>query len=224
MNSPNTEKMTNFNIKIVSDTVCPWCYVGKRRLDRAIELYRQTQPNDTFNISWAPFYLDPTSPAIGVPVKERTAQKFGASRVEMMMQHLAAVGREEDIEFSFNGRIGNTRDSHRLIQLGKTKGPEIESRVVAELFKSYFEGEGDITSHEMLLAAAEKAGLEPAETKDWLETGKGGAEVDREVQEAYAKNIHGVPNFTIQGAYQIDGAQDPQAFLAAFKKVKAADQ
>ncbi|KAI1503998.1 DSBA oxidoreductase [Biscogniauxia marginata] len=218
--------MTNFTIKIVSDTVCPWCYVGKKRLDRAIDLYRQVYPggkDDTFTISWAPFYLDPTSPRVGIPVKERMAQRFGPDRLQAIFERLTAIGGEEGINFGFAGRIGNTRDSHRLIQLGKTKGAEAENRVVLELFRSYFEGEGDITSHDTLVAAAEKAGLDPAEARDWLASGKGGAEVDAEVREANAKGIHGVPNFTIQGKHVVDGAQDAQVFMAEFARIKEAE-
>ncbi|CAJ2508976.1 Uu.00g140020.m01.CDS01 [Anthostomella pinea] len=215
--------MTNFNIKIISDTVCPWCYVGKKRLDRAIDLYRKVYPggrDDTFTITWAPFYLDPTSPKVGIPVLERMAQRFGTERLAALQQRLTLVGREEGIDFSFNGRIGNTRDSHRLIQLGKTKGSEVENRVVLELFRSYFEGDGDITSHATLVAAAEKAGLVGDEVRDWLETGKGGEEVDGEVEEAYALGIHGVPHFTIQGKRVVDGAQDAQILMAEFAKIK----
>ncbi|KAI0404679.1 DSBA-like thioredoxin domain-containing protein [Xylaria palmicola] len=219
--------MTNFNIKIVSDTVCPWCYVGKKRVDRAIELYRKTYPaasDDTFTVTWAPFYLDPTSPAVGVPVKERYAQKFGAERFEMIQQRLARVGQEEGINFAFSGRIGNTRDSHRLIQLGKTKGSDVENRVVTELFKSYFEGDGDITSHATLVAAGERAGLVTNEIREWLETGKGGDEVDKEVETAYADGVSGVPNITIQGTYNIGGAQEAEVFLNAFAKIKEANK
>ncbi|KAI0160208.1 DSBA-like thioredoxin domain-containing protein [Xylariaceae sp. FL1272] len=214
--------MTHFNIKIVSDTVCPWCYVGKKRLDRAIELYRKSSPaarDDTFTISWAPFYLDPTAPKVGVPLMERMAEKFGPGRLEMMQQRLLMIGKEEGINFAFSSRTGNTRDSHRLIQLAKTKGNDVENRVVTELFKSYFEGAGDITSTETLVTAAERAGLSTTEVKDWLSTGKGGPEVDKEVQEAYAKNIHGVPNFTIQG-HDVGGAQEPETFLEIFSQIK----
>ncbi|KAI8943910.1 DSBA-like thioredoxin domain-containing protein [Xylaria longipes] len=217
--------MTNFNIKIVSDTICPWCYVGKKRVDRAIELYRKTYPaghDDTFTVTWAPFYLDPTLPAVGVPNMERMAQKFGPERLEMIKQRLTAIGKEEGINFAFSGRVGNTRDSHRLIQLGKTKGNDVENRVVTELFKSYFEGDGDITSYATLIAAGEKAGLVTSEIKEWLETGKGGAEVDREVQEAYADGVSGVPNITIQGTHNIGGAQEAEVFMAAFAKIKEA--
>ncbi|XDG05174.1 hypothetical protein ABKA04_004789 [Annulohypoxylon sp. FPYF3050] len=197
--------------------------MGKKRVDKAIDLYRKVYPgakDDTFTITWAPFYLDPTSPKVGVPITERMVQRFGPERLAALQQRLTTIGREEGIDFSFRGKVGNTRDSHRVIQLGKTKGNEVENRVVLELFKSYFEGEGDITSHDTLIAAAEKAGLDKAEVKDWLDTGKGGKEVDEEVQEAVAKDIHGVPHFTVQGKYEVDGAQDAQAFLEAFSRVK----
>lgn len=147
-------------------------------------------------------------------------QRFGPQRLAALQQRLKSMGREEGINFGFSGKVGNTRDSHRLIQFGKTKGEEVENRVVLELFKSYFEGDGDITSHDTLIEAAVKAGLDKAEVKDWLDTDKGGNEVDKEVQEAYAKDIHGVPHFTIQGKYEVDGAQDTQAFLEAFANVK----
>ncbi|KAI1493784.1 DSBA-like thioredoxin domain-containing protein [Biscogniauxia mediterranea] len=218
--------MTNFMIKIVSDTVCPWCYVGKKRLDRAIDLYRKVYPggkDDTFTISWSAFYLDPTSPRVGIPVLERMAERFGTDRLQAIHQRLTAIGREEGIAFRFAGRIGNTRDSHRLIQLAKTKGHEVENRVVLELFQSYFEGDGDITSHDMLIAAGEKAGLPAAEVREWLASGRGGAEVDAEVLEANMMGIHGVPNFTIQGTHVVDGAQDSQVFMAEFAKIKEAE-
>ncbi|KAH9993465.1 DSBA oxidoreductase [Xylariaceae sp. FL0662B] len=215
--------MATINIKIISDTICPWCYVGKKRLDKAIELYKKVYPggkDDTFSITWAPFYLDPTLPKVGVPVNEHYLQKFGPERVQAIKQRLATVGAEQGINFRFEGKMGNTRDSHRLIRLGKTKGEDVQNRVVAELFKEYFEGTGDITSHDTMIAAAGRAGLDKDEAKDWLETDKGGKEVDAEVEQAYAKNIHGVPHFTIQGQYEVDGAQDAQAFLDAFAKAK----
>lgn len=151
-------------------------------------------------------------------------QKFGPERLEMIHQRLTAIGREEGINFTFAGRVGNTRDSHRLIQLGKTKGNDVENRVVTELFKSYFESDGDITSHAMLIAAGEKAGLVTSEIKEWLESGKGGAEVDKEVDEAYANGISGVPNITIQGTYKIEGAQEAEAFMGTFARIKEASK
>lgn len=133
------------------------------------------------------------------------------------------IGRQEGIDFSFENKIGNTRDAHRLIRLGKTKGNEVENRVVLELFKAYFEGDADITSHESLTKVAIDAGLDSGEVKDWLSTGKGGDLVDAEVQEAVDRGARGVPSFTIQDE-MLDGADDPQAFIDVFIKAKEKEQ
>lgn len=138
----------------------------------------------------------------------------------MILERLAAAGKDVGIDFKFGGKTGNTRDSHRLIQLGKTKGPDVQTRVVEELFKSYFENEEDITSRAVLQAAGVRAGLAEEEVRAWLESGKGGREVDREVREAQMKDISGVPHFTLQGKYEIGGAQDADAFVKVFERIK----
>ncbi|KAK3689614.1 DSBA-like thioredoxin domain-containing protein [Podospora appendiculata] len=216
--------MTNFNVKVVSDAICPWCYIGKKRLETAIRTYKKVVPggeNDTFTVTWHPFYLDPTLANVGVDRKVHLAKKFpNPQRLEMVFARLQSLGEAEGIDFSNGGKIGNTRDAHRLVQLAKTKGNETENKVIAELFKSHFEEGGDITSQDMLVTAAAKAGLDKAEAKSWLETGKGGDEVDLEVEQAYAKGISGVPNFTINGRYELGGAQEPETFLAEFMRAK----
>ncbi|KAL2145872.1 hypothetical protein VTI28DRAFT_5954 [Corynascus sepedonium] len=220
--------MTNFTIKIVSDNVCPWCYIGKKKLDRAIDLHRKVYPGagdrDTFTLSWSPFYLDETLPKHGIPFLDRFTQRLGPERVNHFKERLRSIGAQEGIQFSFAGKMGNTRDSHRLIQLGKTKGSEVENRVVAGLFHDYFEGTGDITSHETLLDVGIRAGIEPNEIRDWLESGKGGEAVDAQVRDAKAKGWSGVPRYIIQDKYEIDGAQEPQEFLEVFAKVKLEEE
>ncbi|OCL13237.1 thioredoxin-like protein [Glonium stellatum] len=214
--------MTNFEIKIVSDTVCPWCYVGKKRLERGITQYKAAHPDsdDTFSTTWYPFYLNPDAPKTGIDKNKYYIQRFGEARTQMMQERLAQLGKSDGIDFKFGGKTGNTRDSHRLIQLGKTKSPAVQTRVVEELFAAYFENEKDITSHDVLVDAGIKAGLDAAEVKEWLGSGKGGAEVDREVQEAYEQSISGVPNFTIQDQFEIGGAQEPAAFVQLFERIK----
>ena len=138
----------------------------------------------------------------------------------MIFDRLAAAGNAVGIRFDFGGKTGNTRDSHRLIQLGKTKGPHIQTRVVEELFTSYFEKNGDITSHDALREAGVKAGLPEQEIQDWLSSDNGGAEVDKEVMEAQMRAVSGVPNFVLQSKYEIGGAQDAEAFLKAFERIK----
>lgn len=211
--------MTNYKIDVVSDTVCPWCYVGKNRLDKAIEAHKQSNPSDTFTTTWYPFYLNPDAPR-SIDKQELYERKFGAERTRMMQGHLARLGKQVGIDFAFGGRTGNTRDSHRLIQLAKTKGEDMQTKVVEQLFNAYFECEEDITSMDVIVARGVKAGLDEKEVREWMDSGKGGPEVDKEVAEAQHKFITGVPNFTINGKYEVQGAEEPMAFLQIFGEVK----
>lgn len=147
--------------------------------------------------------------------------KFGEERAAMIFNRVAQAGAEVGIKFKFGGRTGNTRNSHRLVQLGKSKSPEVQTRVVEELFEAYFEREQDITSLEVLKDAGVKAGLDENEVMEWLESDRGGKQVDEEVMEARMERITGVPNYTVNGRYEVGGAQDPQVFLGLFEKIKA---
>lgn len=202
------------------------CYVGKNKLERGISAYKTANPssNDTFSVTWNPFYLNPDAPTIGIDKREYYHAKFGEQRTAMMFERMSSIGKGVGINFKFGGKTGNTRDSHRLIQLGKKKGPEVQTKLVEELFESYFEKEQDITSHQVLENAAVRAGLEREEVKAWLQSDNGGKEVDREVRDAQTKNISGVPNFTLQGMYEIGGAQDPENFVRIFEKIKAIEK
>jgi predicted DsbA family dithiol-disulfide isomerase len=133
----------------------------------------------------------------------------------MMFDRIRRIGVETGIKFSFGGKTGNTRDSHRIIQLGKDKGKQTE--VVEKLFAAYFENEQDITDYEVLVKAATDAGLEEKEAREWLNSDKGGQVVDRKVEEARRKGISGVPNFTINKSHTLGGAQDPKEFIEVFE-------
>jgi len=215
--------MTQFNIEIVSDTVCPWCYIGKKKLETAIAQYKERHPgsNDTFSTTWKPYYLNPDSPKTGMDKAILYKAKFGEERAAQIFNRVTQAGAEVGIKFKFGGRTGNTRNSHRLVQLGKSKSPEVQMRVVEELFEAYFEKEQDITSLEVLKTAGVSAGLDEEEVEEWLKTDKGGKQVDEEVMEARMERITGVPNYTINGRYEVGGAQDPQVFLSLFEKIKA---
>jgi predicted DsbA family dithiol-disulfide isomerase len=146
--------------------------------------------------------------------------KFGEERAAQIFNRVAQAGTEVGVNFKFGGRTGNTRNSHRLVQLGKSKSPEVQKRVVEELYEAYFEKEQDITSLEVLKTAGVNAGLDEKEVEEWLKTDKGGKQVDEEVMEARMERITGVPNFTVNGRYEVGGAQDPQVFLSLFEKIK----
>ncbi|KAB5542711.1 thioredoxin-like protein [Coniochaeta sp. 2T2.1] len=224
MNIVRRLKMANIKIDVISDPICPWCYMGKTRLEKAISTYKSTVPqgeNDTFTITWHPFYLDPTLGKVGIPAQIHLANKFGPERANMMNARLQAMGRTEGVAFASRGPIGHTRDAHRLLQLAKRKGWEVQNRLVGELYQSHFEEGMDITSLDGLTDAAAKAGIDRAEARRWLAEGRGGDEVDREVGEAYAKGVNGVPNFTVNGKYVLEGAQEPDTFVRTFVRAKA---
>ncbi|GAM36679.1 hypothetical protein TCE0_018r05957 [Talaromyces pinophilus] len=217
LRSTTARKMTNITIEIVSDPVCPWCYIGKKKLDKAIAVHQSLHPEDTFTISWIPFYVKPHSPEKGVPVLSNFQKQYGEAFANTMAERVRSVGAEVGINFKFAGKTGRTRDAHRLIQLGKTKSPQMQTRVVEELFAGYWGGETDITSLEDLARAGVRAGLDEGEVREWLESDLGGKEVDAE---AGAARVNGVPFYRV-GKYTVGGAQDPEAFLRMFRRFKA---
>ena len=142
-----------------------------------------------------------------------------------MTERLALIAKSVGIDFKSGGKTGATRNSHRLLELGKQKGADAQNRVVQELFTRYFEQEQDISDIRILREAGAKAGLgEESEIQAWLESDEGGKEVDNEVHEAQRKGVTGVPHFTIQGKYEISGAQDPEGFARIFEQIKAKDR
>ncbi len=159
-------------------------------------------------------------PLIGTDKATLYRAKFGEDRAAMIFDRVTQAGAEVGIKFSFGGKTGNTRNSHRLVQLGKAKSPEVQTRVIEELFQAYFEKEQDITSLEVLKTAGVNAGLDENEVIEWLKSDNGGKQVDEEVMEARMERITGVPNYTVNGRYEVGGAQDPQVFLTLFEKIK----
>ena len=137
----------------------------------------------------------------------------------MMFERLRGIGQEEGIDFKFGGRTGNTRDSHRLVQMGKVQGGEMQTQVVEALFRGYFEEERDITSKEVLVEIGIKAGLKEEEVKRVLEGNEFGEVVDREVERAQMGMVQGVPHFTIDGVFEVSGAQEPETFVKIFERL-----
>ncbi|KAJ5661680.1 uncharacterized protein N7477_009296 [Penicillium maclennaniae] len=214
--------MTNFNIQIISDTVCPWCYVGYRRLSRAIVAHQSNHPSDTFTLTWKAFYLNPASPQFpGVNKQEMYSLKFGPERSAAMFKRLSAVGEGEGISFKFGGNTGSTRDSHRLLweRLERRLGG-IQTRVAEKLFKAYFEDEKNITDVRVLEEAGVEAGLAREAVKGLLDSEDGGAEVDGEAKMASRRLVSGVPYFEVQGKYCVEGADEPETFLEIFEMIK----
>ncbi|EGY17154.1 uncharacterized protein VDAG_00836 [Verticillium dahliae VdLs.17] len=217
--------MTNFNIKIISDNVCPWPPVLRRQEPprqghRALPKDGPRRQGRHLHCHLVPLLPGPDVAQAGRAAARAHGPALSAPAASTPCRRASprsAPG--EGIRFSFDSRIGNTRDSHRVVALAQAKGPETQNRVVAEIMRSYFEEDGDITSKDMLVQAAVKGGLEAGEVRAWLESDGGGAQVDREVQEAYALGVSGVPHFVVDGQ-QLGGAQDVEAFVEVFANIK----
>lgn len=146
--------------------------------------------------------------------------------MDAIFARLAAAGQQEGIQFKFGGKTGRTRDSHRLIYLtGKKYGGEVQTKVVLELFRAYFEEERNITDKAVLLKAAVGGGVPQSEAQAWLDNSdEGGAEVEREAKEAsQVKFVSGVPHYTINGRFVVEGAEEPDVFVEMFERVKEED-
>lgn len=214
--------MTIFNILIYTDTICPWCYIGEKNLDRAIALYQRTYPGgsqDEFKFNYRPYYLDKDAPIPGMPMKERIAQKNGAEMARGIITRLERTGRACGIAFSFQGRIGNTKDSHRLLYFAAQKSPGAQKALIERLFGDLFEGSSDISCRADLIRAATATGLVQEEVEAFFESQDGSAEVDHMAAEARNAGIRAVPVIEINGI-RTEGADDPSEFFEILVKAR----
>ena len=137
-----------------------------------------------------------------------------------MQERLSQIGLAEGISFAFDSKIGSTRDAHRLIELAKSKDVKMQTVIMERLFKAYFEQSADITDHAMLCEIGVASGLDSREVIEWLESDRGGKEVDEQAKTAREGPGSDVPRYSIQDMYSVDGADDPSAFLDIFHQVK----
>ena len=204
-------------IDVISDTICPWCFIGKRRLERALAM---RDPGHV-DIHWRPFQLNPGMPADGMDRQKYLAVKFGgADRAERQYDRIRQAGREEGIAFRFDliERTPNTVNSHRLLSFADRAG--LQDVVSEALYRAYFFNGRDIGSIDELVALAEEAGLEGARTRAWLESDAERAAVLAEDEKARLTGITGVPCFIIEDRYAVSGAQSPEVFLQIFDVVR----
>jgi predicted DsbA family dithiol-disulfide isomerase len=200
-------------VDIVSDTICPWCYIGKRRFERALA---QSGRNDVA-ISWRPFQLNPDMPAEGMTRDDYVRAKFGGGdRPRQIYQAIAESGREAGIEFQFSRirRTPNTVLSHRLIYWSAKQ--ERQDEIVAELFRAYFEDGLDIGDIDTLVECARRSGLDPYAAHSFLLGDEGRQEVVASDVYARRLGINGVPCFIVNRKYAVSGAQPPSAFVEVF--------
>ena len=207
-------------VEIWSDVVCPWCYLGKRRFERALESFSH---RDEVSVVYRSFELDPSAPAgETTPTVELLASKYGmspeqASDAQRQMEERAAA---DGLEFRMAGlRSGNTRDAHRLLHLAKAHGrqPELAER----LHRAYFTEQGSIFDHASLAEIATAAGLDPDEVNHVLDSDEYADAVDTDEAMARALGATGVPLFVIDRRYGISGAQPADLITRALDQAWA---
>jgi predicted DsbA family dithiol-disulfide isomerase len=203
-------------IDVVSDTICPWCFIGKRRLGRALAL----RPDMEFDVRWRAFRLDPTIPREGVERKAYLKAKFGdGERPKAMSQALREAGESEGIGFAFDAiaKTPNTTASHCLIRWAGTAG--VQDEMVERLFRAYFEEGQDIGNPDVLVELARDAEMDTALVADLLEQDADRQLVEREDALAHRMGISGVPTFIFANKYAVSGAHDPNALLQIVDRV-----
>lgn len=199
-------------VDVISDVMCPWCYIGKRRLEAAIARL----PDVTVQVGWHPYQLDPSLPKEGKDRATYLNEKFGGrANARSIYDHISEVGRETGIPFAFD-RIEvspNTKDCHRLILWARADG--LQDEVVDLLFKAYFEDGADLSRSETLVAIAEKAGMQADLVEQLLETDSDLDKIEHQVDRARLMGVTGVPCFVIDGRFVVNGAEAPETLAAA---------
>lgn len=209
--------MTKPKIKvdIVSDVVCPWCYIGKRRVEKAMDSLADKYD---FEVSYFPFELNPQMPVEGVDQKQYLSAKFGGEdRYDKITASTTTAASQEGLNFDFSKQkvSPNTRDAHRIIQFAKQEGKQPE---VKEAFmKAYFEQGVDLSKKENLVSIAVNAGLSKQAVEKLLSTHEGLAEIEQTEHELQKLGISGVPFYIINNKYGVSGAQASETFIKAFE-------
>jgi len=205
-------------IDIVSDVVCPWCYIGKRRIEEALALV----PDVPVDVHFRPYFLNPWVPREGISREEYLTTKFGSVEAyKGMAGRVVAAAKEEGLVYrpDLVQRQPNTTDCHRLIHWAEAIGKAAEMK--QRLMELYFRDGGDLTDTEVLVKAAADVGLEADDVRRRLATDEDVALVSGQAQEAADKGVSGVPTYVFAQKYAVSGAQAPDLLARAIRQVSA---
>ncbi|MEQ8637966.1 DsbA family oxidoreductase [Gimesia maris] len=206
----------NISVDVISDVICPWCYIGKRRLDKAI-----AAAEVQVSVQWHPFQLNPQMPKKGISRKEYRTRKFGSwERSRELDAKVVAVGEAEGIHFAFDKieRTPNTADAHRLIWFADLHG--CQETVVEALFRVYFTEGRDFGNRETLVDVGAEAGLDRNAVETMLDSNEG-LDIITAARELSQKNgFNSVPYFIINHEIALSGAQDSEVFVEAFQNAQ----
>lgn len=206
-------------LDIISDPVCPWCYIGKANLERALA----ERPDHPFAIEWHPFQLNPDMPREGADRASYLAEKFGgADKVKAAHERLAEVAAAAGLSIDFDKvtRMANTLDAHRLIHWAGLEGRQ--GTVVSALFDAYWQKGLDIGSSEVLADIAAEAGMDRAVVARLLESDADAAEISDRAAHSRARGVNGVPTFIVAERHAVSGAQPADVWLSVIDELTEA--
>mgnify|MGYP003428824106 CR=1 FL=1 len=211
--------MTRLAIDIVSDVVCPWCFIGKRRLEAALRGLRAERPDVAPTNRWLPYFLNPDTPEEGEPYRPFLERKFGGpEKLAQLWSQITAAGRTAGIEFAFEciEFRANTLRAHRLIHRAQKSGNA--DALVERLFAAHFLQGENIGDAEVLSRIAGECGEDEAAALAYLQSGEDAAEVRAQAERGQRLGITGVPFFILNGRLGIGGAQPPEVLLDALRQ------
>lgn len=211
----------SITVDVVSDVVCPWCFIGQKRLDKAIA----TVGDVDVHVRWRPFQLDGTIPPQGMDRRQYMLAKFGSEqRIREIHARIEPLGAAEGISFAFDAiKVApNTLDAHRVIRWAGAAGEDIQNRLARRLFQLNFEEGANIGDHAVLVEAAGEAGMDASVVATLLPTDADVEAVRSEIATASRMGITGVPCFLLEGKYAVMGAQEADALADAIRQVAAA--
>lgn len=213
--------MSVVHIDIVSDVMCPWCFIGKKRFDRALEALGGEVDVE---VHWRPFQLDPALPREGKDRDTYLAEKFGGiERARELYRNIEETGAGEGIPFRFDtiAVSPNTLDAHRLIRWAQNAGEGVQARVVERLFELFFLEGANIADHSVLIEVAREAGMDTAIVASLLAGDADREAVQQEIATAQQMGVTGVPCFILDNKYAVMGAQDAETIADAIRQVAA---
>ena len=214
-----SEKHT-ISVDVISDVVCPWCFIGQRRLEKAVAAL----PEIDVDVRWRPYQLDPTIPPEGKDRRAYMLAKFGSEeKLKQIHDRIVPLGAAEGIDFQFQDiRIAaNTLDAHRVIRWAASAGEGVQTRVTKALFSANFEKGEYIGDRAELARIAGENGMDEATVATLLATDADKDAVQAEIDQAQRMGVTGVPCFLIEGKYAVMGAQDTEVLADAIRQVAA---
>ncbi len=210
-----------FQIDVISDVVCPWCFIGKRNLERALETWRAKHPDESPTVRWHPFQLNPQLPDGGVPRRQYLENKFGGpERAKEIYARVIAAGKRAGIEFAFDAIQvqPNTIDAHRLMHYAAEGGKQDE--MAEAIFRRYFLEGADLSNKQILADIAQQAGMDRDEAAAYLASQADRELVEEQDRRARAIGVEGVPFFIFNQRLALSGAQPPEVLVEAMEKAR----